>query len=171
MLAEECSSPYAAAEAGSGFMNGERFMQSHSMHAPRGGGFSFTAGMSDFTNPHGSNSEMAYPFSLGGVNGDEVAPRGNGDGNGVAIGAAAAAGAAGAAGREAREAALRGGSTHGVSGERALMLPRLVVVHPWDDEEENSMSSAGKKQRWGCTSMSFYFKRSLLPDAAVHPKH
>ena len=63
----------------------------------------------------------------------------------------------------ANEEAIRGGSTHGVAGERALAfaataacyprMPRMVVVHPSHDEDENCVSSAGRKQRGSFNSL------------------
>lgn len=57
--------------------------------------------------------------------------------------------------REAKEMEIRGGSTHGVRGERSLRfskeymhpagVPRLVVVHTAEDQ--NSKDSAGRKTR------------------------
>lgn len=141
MLAEECSSPYEAQR----------------------GGYSFSAGQSAFTTPLGGNNDMAFAFSLGDRDDGRIDGCGKGsvaDRHGVNIGSGLVGGGgirggrvAGGGDRARREAALRGGSTHGVSGERALMLPRLVVVHPSHDEDENSMSSAGKKQRGSYNSL------------------
>jgi len=52
-----------------------------------------------------------------------------------------------AVGARCDTAATRGSSVHGVPGERASVPTRLVVVHPFQDEEDNCISSAGKNPK------------------------
>uniref|UniRef100_A0A7S0SWG3 Uncharacterized protein n=1 Tax=Mantoniella antarctica TaxID=81844 RepID=A0A7S0SWG3_9CHLO len=160
MLAGECSTPYAAASV------------------PRAG-FSFTGGQSACTTADGrnSNSDMSFAYSLGtgggGVRGG--GGRGGGDRGGGGGGSSGAfvstsddvsghastsSGGGGNDGhavnvRALHEEVLRSGSTHGAPGERGTMMPipRLVVVHPFHDEDDNCISAAGKKQRGSFNSL------------------
>jgi len=64
-----------------------------------------------------------------------------------------------------REIGFRGESTHGVAGE-GKVPPRLVVVHPSNDEE-NWISSAGRKQRGSCNSLLLLEAHNLAGPGAI----
>ena len=118
--------------------------------------FAFSGGESDYTSS--AASDMSYTWNASSTLARAAA-------NGARPGAGAGAK------NRSREVAIRGGSTHGVAGERGgylhanaahhhhhhhghgfpAMPPRLVVVHV-DDEEEN-VSSAGRKQRGSSSSL------------------
>lgn len=117
--------------------------------------FAFSGGESDYTSS--AASDMSYTW-----NASSTLARA------AANGARAGAGAGARDG--SREVAIRGGSTHGVAGERGgylhasagahhhhhghgfpAMPPRLVVVHV--DDEEECVSSAGRKQRGSSSSL------------------
>jgi hypothetical protein len=133
--------------------------------------FSFNGGESTFTS--NETNEMSYTWNPGGGLSALAAERGGGgrspdgseDSSGEAAGTRRRAPTSPGARRRAHEGPgrgvnIRGGSTHGVAGERTLHVPshsialppRVVIVHVPNDDAEDACS-AGRKQRGSFSSL------------------